>query len=526
MEKKSLSRETIREGFKKPSIKNENLTQAVGIILSAVSEHLEKSEAVNSFKSKVNQSDSSANLKFMEDFMFPVFSFERNCFQETIFENQDLRKKEAELLNSFFVLSGLFDNLYLHWFNKMIITYHSLNDQEKVSYEKAIKKAMEEKQISFKHLVFDYSSRTGITNCQTLAEAFPGEINSIVSILQSSSVLSNEDYAPYFWAIKNAYACRNLSEVEDLWKKVDEKWLAIPDTCRILPIHGTERCEHGFCVAPEFRLLIKTASEKQELLNQIKNSTSNLVEQIGVREDLAREARRIISNLNLDFFITFLRAGAAVANQQEIFAKGENILIDCKAIEHELDNYKKLLNKCCESDKKDLFAEMITAEGLIAQKISHQYAHKVGCTPEINLQLGEKKFILEEAKATCGGIASILENLPLNKQLELLMLSVARVCGFFASKKHKCSTNQPHFNENLAMANLMIKAGLIEVGNKNLKIKLSKEGLEKWQISLKEFYYEIIKSYHSTNPDKINRKKIFYCQITPEIRKWISLAQN
>ena len=43
MEKKPLSRETIREGFKKPSIKNENLTQAVGIILSAVSEHLEKS---------------------------------------------------------------------------------------------------------------------------------------------------------------------------------------------------------------------------------------------------------------------------------------------------------------------------------------------------------------------------------------------------------------------------------------------------------------------------------------------------
>ena len=43
MEKKLFfNKEVIREGFKKPSVKNEKLSDAVLIILNAISEHIKK----------------------------------------------------------------------------------------------------------------------------------------------------------------------------------------------------------------------------------------------------------------------------------------------------------------------------------------------------------------------------------------------------------------------------------------------------------------------------------------------------
>jgi len=545
--------EAIREGFKKPSVKNEKLSDAVLIILNAISEHIKNSSTIRSLLEKqekgsgtncpdspieelikylasqngeIDKSDSLVNLKFMEDFVSVIFGFERDCLQESIFNNQNISKKESELLITSLILCGLFDNLYCRWFEKVVITYNSLNEQEKKSYHQAIEANL----ANFDYTVFDYSGTTGINKRQTWAEAFPSEINPIVTILRGSNVLKNEEFAPYFLALADAYDCRDISQLENLWHQVDEEWVKISGACRFLPIHGMEKREHSFCVSPEFRLLVRTENGEQEIANRIKSSTPKFASKIGIKEELVEIASKKMEKIEMGVFVTALKAGASAnfKTPSQLVPRrkidGGRVLLDLQAAEAHVVDCKKILTKYCEPNKKDLFSELLTAEGLIAQTISRQCTRHIGCTPENDEKLGEKKTILEEAKATCGGMASILESFSCEKRMELLAFSVAKICLFFNLKMHKDNSLQPYFNENLAMANFMINAGLVEISGKNLKIKLSKEGLDKWNVFLRDFYFDVIKSYHSTNPEKINRKKTLYCQITPEIKKWMQLT--
>ena len=70
-------------------------------------------------------------------------------------------------------------------------------NERKKSYHQAIEANL----ANFDYTVFDYSGTTGINKRQTWAEAFPSEINSIVTILRGSNVLKNEEFAPYFLAL-------------------------------------------------------------------------------------------------------------------------------------------------------------------------------------------------------------------------------------------------------------------------------------------------------------------------------------
>lgn len=546
--------EAIKEGFEKPSVENEKFSDAVLIILNAVSEHIKNSPTIRSLlekqdkglgtncpdspveelikylasqNGKIDKSNSLINLGFIKKFVLPVFSFERNCLQEAIFNNKNISKKEAQIFITSLVVSGLFDELYCHWFEKIIVAYDFLGQREQSFYYRDIEKELSD----FDYTVFNYSQDVGITNRQTWAEAFPSEIGAIVSVLRGANILDGQEFNDYFWALADAYDCRDISQLENLWHQVDEKWVKISNSCRLLPIHGMEKREHDFCVSPEFRLLVRTENGEQKMVDQIKNSAPKFAFELGIKEELVEIASKKMENIEMGVFVTALKAGAGanfkLSGQTAPKRKvdGVKVFLDFQAVEDHVDRCKKILTKYCEPNQKDLFSNLLTPKGLIAQTIFRQCIHYIGCTPESDERLGEKKFILEEARKTCGGAANILENFSQEEHLELLAFSVAKICSFFDAKMHKDKSFQPYFNETLAMANFIINAGLVEVSGKNLKIKLSKEGFKKWNLFLRDFYFDVIKSYHSTNSEKIDRKKTNYCQITPEIKKWIELAK-
>jgi hypothetical protein len=288
-------------------------------------------------------------------------------------------------------------------------------------------------------------------------------------------------------------------------------------------------------VSPEFRLVIKLNEEKK-VIEQTRKTSSEFALKIGVKEELTKIADEKMKNIDFGVYVTTLRAGCnanfritgqVVPNRQEILINGGKIFIDLESLKNGVNNYKRLLTKYCEPDKKDLFINMMTVNGLMSQVLSHECSHPIGCTPESDAQLGEKKSLLEEAKATCGGLANILENSCCERKMELLVFSVARICKFFISETYKNNTVKAYVRENMVMANLILKADLVEITKKGIKIKLSKEGLEKWRLSLEKFYVDIIKSYHSSNPvKKIIEKENFYCKITPDIKKWLELVNK
>ena len=553
-----LNKETIEKGFLMPQIENQKFSEAVSDVLGAVSKHVKNSETVHSFLEKqekgigtncpnspvnelvkylasqngqIDKTDPIVNLKFMQDFVFPVFSFERECLKGIVLSNKDITRKEKNLFMISLPICELVDKLYCRWFEKIVNNYHSLGDAEKVLYKNTLKDQLSR----YDYTVFDCLGVQAVENRQTWATAFPEEIDQIVAILKDNDILEDEIISNYFSALANAYACKNISQLENLWAEVDKAWTLIPSTCSFLPVHGMENYEHPFGVSPEFRLLIRTNNGEQELVNKIKHSTSKFAYNIGVKEKLTSIADEKLKTIDLGVYITALRAGCnanfritgqVVPNRQDILATGGKIFIDLESIKHGVNNYKEFLIKHCDSERKELFSDLLTDTGLILHTAAHECTHPMGCTEESDAMLGEKKSYLEEAKATCGGLANILENAACKEQMELVTFSVARVCRFFTTATYKNSTVKAYVNENLVMANLLINSGLVEVTNKHVKINFSKDGLYKWSVSLKEFYYEVIKGYHSANPEKITRKTDFYCQITPEIKKWMELINS
>lgn len=551
-------KEAILRGLQMPQIDpNTSWPEAASAGIAALAKHLRESETVRGYLAmclkgprtgcpdspvdelvkyvaeqtgQIDKSNPAVNMIFMRKIMFPVFELERKYLDDIAGHNLDITNEEELLLGFSNELAGSIDRLYERWFDKIVVPYQSLADGDKAKYREALKDQLAE----FDYTVYGYQNGV-IVNRQTLAEAFPGEMKEIDELLDSTRFLSNREIRNYFKMLRRAYNCADIARLEECWAAVDEVWIKIPPTCRMFPVHGMENgYEHPFGVSPEFRLVVRT-DYGRDIISRIRGATPAYARKIGVDEPLVALAEQKMTCIDMGVFTTVVRAGVCanfrlagqvVPNRQEILARGGKIFMDIDTNRAAVQNYRGIALKHCAPDTAQVVADMITVDEMLAHTVCHECTHPIGCTPESDTAVGEKKNLVEEAKATIGGLAAVINHLDPGKRAEVAAMSIARVCRFMAKTTLENPTAQPYVRENLVMANLLLKCGIVRITDR-VEVNFDKAYLHNWSDALRRFYLDVVRSYHSSDPEKdVIGVEGDYCARTPELESWIACVNR
>lgn len=562
-----LSQELIGRDFVAPVVDlNMPWQQAVSIITNALAEHIKSSAAVREYISslekgsgtncpdspeeeiikylaeqngQIDKSDASVNWRFMNDLVFPVFDFERKCLANLTLGSNNLSAEEKHLVLFSLGFGEFIDKLYSRWYQDIVIDYQMLDKDKQLIYEKSFKKNLGQ----FDYTVYNVSINQGAFGIkfdyedrQTWAEAYPKEIGEIVNLLDTAKNFEDDNLRNYFKALSSAFACCDISGLEEAWAKVDEAWIKIPADSRLIPIHGMENgYEHPYGISPEFRLVVRN-DYGQDMISEIRQLTPAYAREIEISDDLVKLAECKMANMDMGIFVTvvksgfcanFRTAGQVVPNRQDILKKGGKIFLDIDSSKNLIKTYKRLLLKYCEPEIGKLLADIISVDGLLADTISHECTHPIGCTPESDLALGDTKSRLEEAKATIGGLAAILSRKPEN-WAEIVALSIARICRFFTYATYNNPTDQAYVRENIVMANLLLAAKIVNIESYNeikIKIDLSEGCLLKLQELMKYFYNDVVYNYHSIEPaTAVQGLEKLYCFHNQLLEEWIDIV--
>ena len=242
-------------------------------------------EYVGMQSGNINKSNPDVNLAFIKNIVMPVIEAEQDqVFRIIISENKtDATSLEKLLIEKGIELSRALDNLWIRWFEKIVIPWQKLGESEREDYKKIFKSNLNH----FEYTVFGIKNRK-IVNRQTWAEAFPQEIKKIVETLKelSSDQLVREDsvLSNYIEYLSLAYSCNQIDKLEDVWAKIDYAWIEIPSSCRVFFVHGIENgYEHPACVSPDIRLVVRT-KEKKEMIERFRRATIVHSKYLGVKE--------------------------------------------------------------------------------------------------------------------------------------------------------------------------------------------------------------------------------------------------
>jgi len=496
---------------------------------------------------QIDKSDAAVNINFLDSMIFPIFDFERQQFAKLFESNFDATPEERLLFSYSIELGELIDELYYHWFKRIVVDYQMLNVDEKKSYEKLLGKTFGIFDYTVYNYGFVYPDKTEkvISNRRAWAIAFPTVIREIVSVLNKMAELYPKIgidglvQRNYYLALAKAYECRDIEKLEEAWAEVDKAWIQIPTTCRLIPIHGMEnQYEHPFGVSPEFKLSVRTNYGKT-MISQARNASPNFARKIRVENYLVQLAEKKLTNLDMGVFAVALKsgvcanfrsAGQVIPNRQDILNEGGKIFMDIDSSSDMVKTYRGLLIDNCEPEMGNKLSGLIKTDSLLTHTAGHECSHPIGCTKASDLILGETKGRLEEAKATIGGIATILDSMPISDWPEVVALCIARVCRFFKKTTFENPTLQPYVRENLVMANLLITAKIVSVKSLTetaLEVNLSERNFYTFSELLTNFYRNVVDGYHSMAPiERINDMEGLYCFQSKDIQNWIALVNK
>ncbi|MFZ4632141.1 MAG: hypothetical protein ACOYL8_02960 [Patescibacteria group bacterium] len=565
---KSAFAEVLRFDFIEPDYSQEiSLPEAVSQLSGAIAKHIYSSKQIRKYiedlkkgmgndcpdspideiikyladqTGQIDKSDPSLNLRFLDSLMFPIFDLERECFFRLFVSNKNATEFEANLFDYSIELGKLIDELYYEWFKAIVVDYQRLKPSEKENYERTLKSSLSQ----FDYTSYNYIARENkLFNRYTWALSFPNLIKEIVDTIEeltdSCVEFGERELHDYFSALSKAYACQEINKLESAWAKVDEAWIKIPNNCRMFPIHGMENgYEHPYGISPEYKLVVRT-SYGQEMISKIRNHTSVYALKIEIENSLVELAEKKLTNLDMGVFTSAMRsgvcanfrsAGQVVPNRQAILANGGKVFMDIDTAQNSVHRDMNLLIENCTSEMGNKLSSLITVDHSLAHTIAHECMHPIGCTPKSDEALGDAKFRLEEAKATLGGLAAILDDMPIEKWPEVVALSIARVCRFFKKATYENPTVAAYVRENLVMANLLIGSRVVSIDSPDatsLSVNLSISSLRMWQALLKEFYKDVIYSYHSEESAlNISQLEKLYSPTNYAIENWIALVNK
>ena len=476
-------------------------------------------EYVGMQSGNIDKSDSDVNLAFLKNIVMPVIETEQDqVLRVVVFEDKtDATSLEKLLIEKGVDLARAIDRLWIKWFEKVVIPWQKLDETSRKNY----KKIFQDNLNHFDYTVFEIE-KNKIVNRQTWIEAFPQEIKIIVDILKelSSDRLVQEDLVLYKYieSLRLAYECKEIDELEEQWANVDRAWIEISSSCRVFFVHGIENgYEHPVCVSPEFRFVVRT-QEAREIIEQFRKATVVHTKHLGAKEEVQLLFDRL-GKIDISVFVALIRGGVSAnfrgsgqvaPNREDIMATGGKIFLDNKSSSKvSTEIYKKELRDNCLISVTEKLQDLITPEAMTLHTITHEYFHPVGKTAERTRVLGDAGLSLEEGKATLGGI--LVAKKEGIDPVELLAVTVARVCRFMHKEKIGDLSVASYVRENMIAATTMFNSGVMILQKDGIAVKLEK--LPAWFDEIEDFIKKILGAYQRASIGEIIEMEKEYCNI-------------
>lgn len=566
-------KETLRHGFslsealrQTPITEEVSLSEFIGLITKAVSEHLQDSPEIESYLKQlpkgsgtscpdspleelikyvgqqtgnIDKSDPVLTLAFIRDLIMPVFEFEREQVVLGVRHPsfRDITTVEYQMIWIGCELAHAHDILWMKWFEKIVVPYQSLDQAGKTDYIEMVKYTL----ATYDYTVFDYNPDKGCVDRKPWAVAFPEEINEIADKLEmlkhASNVIHCTEVDPaivkYLEALRRAYLCIDIGQLESLWTAVDLAWIHISTTCRIIPVHGMEsQHEHPFGVSMEFRLMIRT-SESRDLIERRRSGVLEHARAMGLDNELLSILSQKLRCVDISVFVTAVRSGVqmnfrfsgqAVPNRQDVLAEGGRIFLDQDAPSKKLKEAIEYIEKHCARDTAIALKKAISLKSILTFILDHEYSHPIALTKVIDEALGTDKILLEESKATLLGIQGDLwSDSSAENRLRCTATIIVRVLGEMNKTNLENDTFAPYVRDNLVTATMLLEIGVITLSNEGVVVNIEKARSDMWYETLKAYNAQLIAAYTTHDRDALHRLVARYCDKShPDVSRLIA----
>lgn len=462
-------------------------------------------------KGTIDKSDPWLTLRFLSKYVRPAVAYERRLALEAATDFQELTEVELCLFHAGIMVAEATDALWQRWFEAVAAPYQALDEAGRQRYVGRLKEVLP----AYDYTAFDYDEEKGCLNRRTWAQAFPKEIENIIFALDPLCDPYVFPFDAYFRALRAAYQCTDVDQLEKMWRQVDEAWIDIPRTQDVMPVHGMEsHYEHPCCVSPEFRLDVRTAKGR-ELIDKRRQATLDHAAAFGLSNDLVSQAVGRLNRMDIGIFVSACRAGTllnfrysgqAVPNRQEVLLRGGRIFMDASAPARETKRYIEKIERHCAPATARMLVPLMTADALLAHTATHECAHPVGRTPESDKALGSSLTLCEEAKATLLGILADEHHDPSPEhRLELITATIGRILRFMHRDELENQTLAPYVRENLAAATMLFDAGVMRLGPEGLVVHRSVAEREVWFSALRAFNRIVLAAYQAHDPTMLDR---------------------
>jgi hypothetical protein len=460
---------------------------------------------------QIDQSDPQIMLDFCRDFVFAAAEFERKTILKFL-DKSDATDEEKKLFKFSFKLAPLIDQLYFRWSELVVVPFQSLAENERAEMKKQIVASLPE---------FDYTvDLAGVR--QPWAIAFPEEIKAISELIENFlSGETSQEIGDYFRALKEAYACGELDQLEKVWEEVDRQWIKIMSG-RLVPVHGMEEgYEYPCRVTPEYRLTVRVDKGK-DLIQTVRARVPQVVEDLGAQRETVSEK---LEKMDIGIFLTgvwsgvslsFRLAGQVVPNRESIAIAGGKIFIDQDSLKNSIELMREAIDKHCSDVSKTILKELITIETLVEDVAEHECFHPAGWKPNMDSALR----ILEEAKATIGGQVIM----PPSKETVARM--IARILRLFHRTTLEDQASVAYVLECKAACALLFEAGIIFMEHGKLGVALDDEKVKAYFAGSRVFAAGVIKAYNENDAEAIANMEKRYCrsafidQLIEYVNRW------
>lgn len=178
-------------------------------------------------KGVIKKNDPRLNLRFVMDHVMPVAWLERDMMRFAIMDSRD----SPIMVGTFdhcVKLAEAVDVFFLRWYGAAVVPWQMLGVEEQVRYKERLRSRLPK----YDYTIFDLDPEQGYVNRRAWAEAFPDEVGEIVRCIGriTDAVGFHPETRRYFEAMRNAYACTDIAQLETLWATADRRWVEISNT--------------------------------------------------------------------------------------------------------------------------------------------------------------------------------------------------------------------------------------------------------------------------------------------------------
>ncbi|PIY96285.1 MAG: hypothetical protein COY66_04585 [Candidatus Kerfeldbacteria bacterium CG_4_10_14_0_8_um_filter_42_10] len=528
----------LREGFVFPQIpRTIPLWEAVSTAQNAVVEHLKTSPQVLDYitnldkgpgtccpnsdvkelvlyisdqrSGAIDKDDPAITAAFIENIIMPVVSFERNQCVAAAMTSNDATVTEKVLLTGGANLAEYVSLFWLKWYRTVATPYLILPEETRDKWDEAFKRLLPE----YDYTVFEHHDTAGLESSQftigersTWSQAFPAEISAIIGqIISISRALTDNgcdepELMDYLGALVAAYGCPDVESLETCWSLVDEKWIRVPASIRVIFVHGMEGGYGHHCVAPEMFVQVRTPLDR-DLIEETMDGVVGYA--AGQNFDDGSDLDQRLNLLDAAVFMTPVRAGSALAfrpagsvvpNRANVRKVGGKIFVDHASLDSAANIYHGLYEKHCQAASAAALKELLAGKTVEKHILLHEYSHPVARTDETDDVLGFWLHRHDEAKATVHGLLAWLEIHP-EETAKTAALCVGRCLRFFMNSKLNDPTFEHYVRECLVLFYTMYEADVIMLNDEGVSVYLDESGMEDWLENMHQYVANVVECY-------------------------------